>query len=50
MTFCMQLIHQSQWKSRRQFIYRSSCEIPLIHDMYRKFGLNIDKLDMDNDI
>jgi len=43
----MQLIHQLQWKSYRQFIVGSSGEIPHLLDIYNRFGVNNDMLDID---
>jgi len=47
MTFCIQLVHHSQWTSRRTFICGSSVEIPNIHVISRVFAVNQDMLDMD---
>jgi len=47
MTFCIQLVHHSQWKSRRIFTCGSWVEIPLYQIIGHWFGVNKDMLDMD---
>jgi len=47
MTFCIQLVHQSQWKSRRRFTCGSSVEIPLCEFISEEFEVNKDMLDTD---
>jgi len=47
MPFCMQLVHHSQWTSRRKFFGSSFVEIPLQRDIGKQFAVNSDKLDID---
>jgi len=47
MTFCIQLVHHSQWKSVRSFSCGSSVEIPPYQVIAQTFGVNNDMLDMD---
>jgi len=47
MTFCIQLVHHSQWTSRRAFLCGSDVEIPLNHVISRQFEVNKDMLDID---
>jgi len=47
MTFCMKLVHHSQWKSIRVFHCGSSIEIPLRQTFSRDFKVNDDMLDID---
>jgi len=47
MTFCLQLVHHSHWKSRRSFLCGSSVEIPPDYVISRVFGVNEDLLDID---
>jgi len=47
MTFCMKLVHHSQWKSTRRFLCGSNIEIPLYHAISRQFEVNDNMLDTD---
>jgi len=47
MTFCLQLVHHSQWKTTRAFSCGSCVDIPLHQIIGQKFELNKDILDID---
>jgi len=45
MAFCMQLVHQSQWKSGRIFLSGISSEIPLSRAVAQKLRVSVNTLD-----
>jgi len=47
MTFCMQVVDHSQWKSRRTFICGSFVDIPFSINICKNCVINQDKLDID---
>ena len=47
MSFCMQLVHHSQWKSERVFHCGSFMEIPYNSFITQEFGVGKEMLDMD---
>jgi len=47
MTFCIQLVHHSHWKSSRILLGGSSAEIPFYGAISQEFGVNADMLDND---
>ena len=47
MTFCIELVHNSQWKSERRYMCGSSVEIPLRHLINKQYEISCDMI---NDI
>ena len=47
MTFCIQLLHHSQWKSKTQFICGSRMEIPLRQLIHEHYNITDDMTDYD---
>ena len=47
MTFCIQLLHHSQWKSERQFMCGSRTEISLRHCINEDSRITDDMIDAD---
>jgi len=47
MTFCMTLVHHSQWKARRKFVCGSTIDIPYRDLISHKFNVNDDIIDID---